>query len=212
LPSLNYLVLNNNRFTGPLPMWSGPQLLHLNFANTPLHSSIPADWWGRMPKLAQLDLSDCGLTGPIPDAPELRSFTNFILASNQLTGSLPANISSLFYSVANNGLSGAVSVPDGAFPMEVRSLLLSHNHFSCPIRLAHLSRLEQLSLQNGGFAGCDFNDPAQVQLPDTLIALDVSGSSAAPPRTIPCRRTTLRALHCCSVLRHLRGCALSALG
>ena len=181
LPSLNYLVLNNNRFTGPLPLWNAPQLLHLNLANTPLYSHIPADWWGRMPKLAQLDLSDCGLIGPISDAPELRSFTNFILASNQLTGSLPANISATFFSVANNRLSGAVSVPDGAFPMEVRSLLLSHNDFSCPIRLAHLTTLEQLSLQNGGFKGCNFNDPALVQLPDTLITLDVSGRTATRP-------------------------------
>ena len=179
LPSLRYLVLNNNPFTGPLPLWSAPQLLHLNLANTPLHGPIPADWWERMPKLTQLDLSDCGLTGPIPAAPTPRAFSNFILASNKLTGSLPANISATFFSVANNRLSGAVSVLAGSDSMPVRSLVLSHNEFSCPIRLAHLSELRWLNLQSGGFAGCDFNEPAQVQLPSSLTALDVSGCTAA---------------------------------
>jgi hypothetical protein len=63
--------------------------------------------------------------------------------------------------------------------MPVRSLLLSHNDFSCPIRLAHLTTLQQLTLQSGGFAGCDFNDPAQVQLPETLSVLDVSSMRGA---------------------------------
>jgi hypothetical protein len=168
------LNLNNNNFSGDPPLWSAPKLIQLNLANTPLNGMIPPGWWERMPKLEQFDASSCGLIGTIPDAAAPRSFSFFTLSNNRLTGSLPSKISAAFYSVDNNRLSGAVSVPTGTVSMSVRFLNIAHNHLSCPIRLSHLKTLKQLSMQDGGFAGCDFNDPTQVQLPDTLTSLDVS--------------------------------------
>jgi hypothetical protein len=181
LPILGDLSLNHNNFSGLLPQWDLPELLYLNLASLPLHTTIPADWWDRMPGLYIVDVSGCGLTGPIPDASQLRTFERIILTDNQLTGGLPTNISSAVYSVANNRLSGPVHVPLGFSALPARILILAHNDFSCPIRLAHLTTLQQLNLQDGGFVGCDFNDPTQVQLPTSLTALDVSfiGSTCA---------------------------------
>jgi len=173
-PALVYMSLNNNDFSGALPLWNLPQLVHLNLASTPLRGAMPAGWWERMPALTQIDASSCGLVGSIPDAAKPRYFNSFSFTNNQLTGPLPANISSIFYSVANNRLSGPVDIPDGSGPAPVRYVFLAHNDFSCPIRLSHLPKLQQLQLQGGGFAGCDFNDPAQMQLPATLTSIDVS--------------------------------------
>jgi len=174
LPALVYMSLNNNDFIGALPLWIAPQLVHLNLASTPFNGALPPGWWERMPRLEQFDASSCALVGPIPDAAVPHGFTNFHLNDNQLTGSLPTNISAIFYSVANNRLSGPVDIPDGSGPAPVRYVFLAHNDFSCPIRLSHLSSLQQLHLQGGGFAGCDFNDPTQMQLPASLTSIDVS--------------------------------------
>jgi hypothetical protein len=168
------MSLNNNDFSGALPLWTAPQLVHLNLASSPLNGAIPPGWWERMPKLEQFDASSCGLIGPIPDAAVPRSFSFFTLSNNRLTGGLPSMISAAFYSVADNRLSGSVSVPAGSASLAVQSINIAHNNFSCPIQLAHLPKLQQLIVQNGGFTGCDFNNPAQVQLPATLTSIDVS--------------------------------------
>jgi len=173
LPSLAYASLNNNQLSGALPQWIAPKLLQLNLANTPFNGAIPPGWWERMPQLQQIDASGCGLIGSIPDAAVPRTFSSFIMSDNELTGGLPANISATIYSVANNRLSGPVTMPADSQLRPISSLILAGNDFSCPIRLAHLTALQQLNLQSGGFAGCDFNDPAQVQLPESLTALDV---------------------------------------
>ena len=58
---MTQLSLNHNDFSGPLPEWDAPSLAYLNLANLPLNVSIPDGWWERMPALAIVDLSECGL-------------------------------------------------------------------------------------------------------------------------------------------------------
>jgi len=163
-----------------------PLLVYFNHANNPVSSAIPAGWWEGMPVLQRLDLSACGLTGPIPAPASLRSFKQLALSDNQLSGSLPANLTALTYNVARNQLSGPVWLPPYHPAAEDAHIFvdLSHNQLSCPIRLAHLTTLRRLVLQNGGFDGCDFNDPTLVQLPSSVTTLDVSDSCAQARRLI----------------------------
>ena len=180
LPSLHYFSINHNRVTGPLPLWDAPYLFSLSFASLPLNTTIPADWWERMPTLGQIDLSGCSLFGSIPSPSVPRFFLNFLLSNNQLTGGLPSNLTAMSLDVSLNRLSGPV-VFQAALQM-VRSINLAHNQFSCPIRMAALTKLQLLNLQNAGFAGCNFNDAAKVQLPTSLTTLDVS-SSCTPAKS-----------------------------
>ena len=172
---MTQLSLNHNDFSGPLPEWDAPSLSYLNLANLPLNASIPDGWWERMPALVIVDLSECGLSGPIPGALSPRSFSRFILSDNQLTGGLPANITAMFFDVSHNALSGPVWLPN---PQSFSEMVvnLAQNDLSCPIRLAQLDKLRRLNLQSGGFAGCDFSDAEQVQLPASLTTLDVSST------------------------------------
>ena len=173
--SLTQLSLNHNGFSGPLPEWDAPSLAYLNLANLPLNTSIPDGWWERMPALTIVDLSECGLSGPIPGALSPCSFSRFILSDNQLTGGLPANITAVFFDVSHNALSGPVWLPQVRNDPEM-VVNLAQNNLSCPIQLAHLTKLRRLNLQSGGFAGCDFSDAEQVQLPESLATLDVSST------------------------------------
>ena len=184
LPSLHYFSINHNQVTGPLPLWHVPYLFSLSFASLPLNTTIPADWWERMPNLGQIDASGCSLFGSIPSPAVPRFFVNFLLSNNQLTGGLPSNLTAMSLDVSLNRLSGPVVFQ--AAPQTVRSINLAHNQFSCPIRMAQLTRLQLLNLQNAGFTGCNFNDAAKVQLPTSLTTLDVSSSRTSPKSRAVC--------------------------
>ena len=131
-----------------------------------------------MPALVIVDLSGCGLSESIPGALSPRSFSRFILSDNGLTGGLPANITAMFFDVSHNALSGPVWLAQLQSTSEM-VVNLAQNNLSCPIHLAHLTTLRRLNLQSGGFAGCDFSDAAQVQLPESLATLDVSNAPRA---------------------------------
>ncbi|KAL5972300.1 hypothetical protein ACLOJK_041553 [Asimina triloba] len=93
--SLQTLILNNNRISGPIPasITNCKDLIWVSLSNNKLNGSIPAGV-GDLQRLAILQLGNNSLTGPVP--PELGNCRNLIwldLNSNQLTGPLPPMLS-----------------------------------------------------------------------------------------------------------------------
>jgi hypothetical protein len=74
--------------------------------------------------------------------------------------------------VSQNALSGSLVFPKLPSTAQIQVLNVASQigaNMSCPIMLAHMTKLEQLDIHAAGFAGCDFNDFTQVQLPDGLL-------------------------------------------
>ncbi|KAF0929143.1 hypothetical protein E2562_016382 [Oryza meyeriana var. granulata] len=148
--------------------------------------------------LLQLDLSDGGLTGRLPDGLYYPNLTDVSLARNNLTGELPVMLlasspSIRSFDVSGNNMSGDIS--GLSFPGTLALLDLSSNHFTgvIPPSLTGCARLKTLNLSYNGLAGA---------IPDSigdiagLEVLDVSWNhlTGAIPGGIGNACTSLRVL------------------
>lgn len=106
--ALEYLTLHGNNLTGGLPdEWAAPgsftALQQLTLSHNPeLGGTLPAKWGNHadgLPLLYNLNVSGCGLTGPLPEwGSGLQNLRTLTLTDNALTGTIPsswANLSSL---------------------------------------------------------------------------------------------------------------------
>lgn len=87
LPSLRYVFLQNNNFSGSIPSSLSPRLTFLDLSFNSLTGEIP-DTFQNLTRLTRLNLQNNSLTGSIPDLnlPGLRLLN---LSYNHLNGSIP---------------------------------------------------------------------------------------------------------------------------
>jgi hypothetical protein len=86
--------------------------------------------------------------------------------------SQPVNIFATTFDVSQNALSGSLVFPALPTTAQIQVLNVASQlgaNMSCPIMLAHMTKLEALDIHAAGFAGCDFSDLTQVQLPSGLL-------------------------------------------
>ncbi|KAL4437815.1 hypothetical protein ABPG77_005727 [Micractinium sp. CCAP 211/92] len=97
--ALEYLTLHGNNLTGGLPdAWAAPgsftALEQLTLSDNPhLGGTLPLSWGNQseaLPSLQDLNVSNCGLTGPLPAwGPGLQKLRTLTVSANALTGSIP---------------------------------------------------------------------------------------------------------------------------
>ena len=176
--SLFLLELNNNNFTGTLPVVPLHVGMVLNIRNNYMFGRIPV-WMVNDNSSKIVDLSNnffegqipCGLgsfdvinlshnllSGFLPSCLNLRDVRHILLRGNKLTGSLPKvvfNSSSLLtVDIRDNSFSG--SIPEGIGELSnSRVLLLSGNHFSGMIhkQMCQLKKLGIMDLSKNFLTG-----------------------------------------------------------
>ncbi|KAH6765753.1 Leucine-rich repeat protein kinase family protein [Perilla frutescens var. hirtella] len=90
LPSLRYIFLQNNNFSGEIPASFPPQLAILDLSFNSLTGSIPLTFQN-LTHLTALSLQNNSLSGTIPDL-DLPHLKRMNLSYNQLNGSIPSSL------------------------------------------------------------------------------------------------------------------------
>ncbi|XP_065010657.1 receptor-like protein EIX2 [Musa acuminata AAA Group] len=134
-PSLSYLYLQNNSFSGSLSSISLPlELELLDLSHNHINGSMPS-FICNLTQLRILDLSSNQISGEIPWCWQETNFLFYInLADNKLSGEIPSSIEKL---------------------TQLRSLHLNNNslHGHLPLSLKHCSGLVFLDLGDNKFSG-----------------------------------------------------------
>ncbi|TKY65649.1 inactive receptor kinase [Spatholobus suberectus] len=90
LPSLRFIYLQHNNFSGDIPDSLPPQLVFLDLSYNSFRGQIPAPIQN-LTHLIGLNLQNNSLTGPIPDV-NLPNLKNLDLSFNYLNGSIPSGL------------------------------------------------------------------------------------------------------------------------
>ncbi|KAL3649216.1 hypothetical protein CASFOL_005619 [Castilleja foliolosa] len=90
LPSLHYLFLQNNNFSGNIPISISPQLSVLDLSFNSLTGNIPLTFQN-LTRLTALSLERNLLSGPIPDLNRTR-LRRLNLRDNNLNGTIPSSL------------------------------------------------------------------------------------------------------------------------
>ncbi len=157
-PALQYFYASGNQFTGDVPYLSGPPSLVwyevadnqldgeiLGFSVLPnfqifrardnqLINSIPSGL-SALTELAEFDVYNNQLTGPIPSLSALTKLRWFTVQKNQLSGPIPslAGLTDLeVFSVSENQLTGPLPSLDG-LGVKLIDFIADHNALSGPI-------------------------------------------------------------------------------
>ncbi|CAB9510759.1 leucine Rich Repeat [Seminavis robusta] len=164
LPHLKQLHLNDNMLSGMLP----PKLLsysleRLQLGNNQLSGHIPAIWFENLhdgnAKLTSLQIDENWLTGTIPSEVGLFPMEVVHLHQNQLSGSLPVELSAhtslKILLLGYNDLTGTVPSEFGLLTSLKGNLYLGHTHISgtLPSEIALLSTLQDIDLSSTNMQG-----------------------------------------------------------
>ena len=122
------VILSENRITGPLPILSKPRAINfvLHLDNNPIGGSLPYNFfysfYTSVGETLTINLSDCGLTGPLPTLPYGRSTYYIQFTNNRFTGAYNfdqwimsaatgENRPSMVLLASNNRLTGELNFP-----------------------------------------------------------------------------------------------------
>ncbi|KAK4712868.1 hypothetical protein R3W88_018775 [Solanum pinnatisectum] len=165
--------LSTNRFEGPLPLWStnvstlylrdnlfsGPIPLNIYLDNNQLIGQVP-DFWGKLPYLYWIDMSENRLSGQIPHSlGSLASLMFLRLSGNNLSGELPSSLRNctkmINIDLSNNQLSGLIPAWLGETMRSLLILSVRNNRFfgHIPSKICSLSGLHILDLSGNNLSG-----------------------------------------------------------
>lgn len=173
--------------------------------NSNMTGPIPEEIVTALTKLEILDLSDCTITGTIPEQiGNLGKLVYLSLGDNKLTGKLPASMGTMHEKLEFLSLDGNMLV-GGIGPVEtltnLRFLYLEHNMFERPMdstMMEDLKALEQIDLSDNAFSG-DF--PLHLLEFPELDVLDLSSNTidGSLPDFLPNVALNYLFLHGCSL-------------
>ncbi|XP_010541472.1 PREDICTED: probable inactive receptor kinase At5g58300 isoform X2 [Tarenaya hassleriana] len=92
IPSLHYLFLQHNNFSGEIPSSFSPRLNILDLSFNSFMGKIPAAALQNLTQLTGLSLQSNNLSGPIPDLDVGGSLKRLNLSYNHLMGSIPSSL------------------------------------------------------------------------------------------------------------------------
>lgn len=161
LSELNFLNLNNSGFSGKFPWKSLENLSNLTFlslGDNPFESNPFPGEVLKLEKLYWLYLSNCSITGQIPEGiGNLTLLQNLELSDNQIFGEIPAGIVKLKklwqLELYNNSMTGKLPVGFGNLTSLV-NLDASHNLLEGDLsELRFLNQIASLQLFENQFSG-----------------------------------------------------------
>ncbi|KAK4727772.1 hypothetical protein R3W88_032689 [Solanum pinnatisectum] len=169
-------------------------LMELDISDTGISGELP-DSIGAFSSLNILNLQGCQFSGSIPDSiGNLTQITELDLYNNHFTGHIPSTISKLKHltilDLSDNSFSGEIPKVFSNL-QELRSLDLSHNSFSgeIPNVFSNLQELRYLYLSNNSFIG---PFPASILSLTQLYTLHLSSNSLSGP--LPSNQSMLQKL------------------
>ncbi|QCE12141.1 LRR receptor-like serine/threonine-protein kinase FLS2 [Vigna unguiculata] len=172
-----YIIMNNNNFTGGLPLISTNVScldLSYNFLSGPISHFLCSKLGREMNTLYYLDVSNNLLSGAIPDCWEnWRGLAFLMMSNNKLGGEIPPSIGLLneliVIDLHKNNLSG--NSPDIANIESLKLLDLEENNFSGVIPTKIPKSIQMMILRGNQFSG---NIPAELCTLPSLKLLDLS--------------------------------------
>ncbi|KAJ8542060.1 hypothetical protein K7X08_016926 [Anisodus acutangulus] len=182
---LQSLMLNNNSFTGGIPVSLGKlsELLEISLSHNYITGVIPNDI-GRLTMLRTLDVSYNAINGSVPvslsnlssivvlnlegnnldgeiplDINKLRKLSDLNLRDNQIRGNIPATIGDISglvqIDLSRNNLTGEIPVSVDDLP-NLKSFNVSYNNLSGPVP-THLAKQFNSSAFLGNVQLCGYN-------------------------------------------------------
>ncbi|TYI03402.1 hypothetical protein ES332_A11G336900v1 [Gossypium tomentosum] len=162
-PTIQYLLLSNNSFSGPLfelvcnSLRKGPMEC-LAIEGNLLSGEIP-DCWNHWRRLGYLDLENNNLTGKIPPSLGHLNPSVLNLRNNDMFGELPSTLqhstSLIMLDLSDNHFSGSVPAWIGDKLSKLEILSLRSNNFTghIPQKICQLQSLRILDLDNNNISG-----------------------------------------------------------
>ncbi|XVF57814.1 hypothetical protein PTKIN_Ptkin07bG0012600 [Pterospermum kingtungense] len=151
-------LLNNNNFTGPLPVLSS-NLTSYHVDHNMISGPIPHDIGVKIPMLTDIDFSSNLLSGTLPSSiGNLSSLNTFPISDNQLSGKIPDIWNNTPYlwliDLSNNSLSGNIPESIGSLTA-LKFLRLSRNNLSGKIlpTLQKCTSIENLDVGDNRLLG-----------------------------------------------------------
>ncbi|TYJ12134.1 hypothetical protein E1A91_A11G327800v1 [Gossypium mustelinum] len=162
-PTLQYLMLSNNSFSGPLfklvcnPLRKGPMECLAIKGN--LLSGEILDCWNHWRGLDYLNLENNNLTGKIPPSLGHLNLSVLNLRNNDMFGELPSTLqlstSLIMLDLSDNHFSGSVPtwIGDKLSKLEILSLRSNNFEGHIPQKICQLQSLRILDLGNNNISG-----------------------------------------------------------
>ncbi|BBN01710.1 hypothetical protein Mp_2g09700 [Marchantia polymorpha subsp. ruderalis] len=159
-PLLQYMYLDTNAFTGPIPKALGDlaDLKDLLLNDNDFRGHIPAEL-GKLSNLTLLFLHNNQLSGPIPTSlADLKSIHQINLSNNSLTGEIPPEFGGLenleYLRLHVNVLTGGIP-PELGRLQKIMYLILHSNNLTgtIPASLANCSSLRNIRLSKNKLTG-----------------------------------------------------------
>ncbi|KAL4378143.1 hypothetical protein GQ457_02G033930 [Hibiscus cannabinus] len=163
LPTLEYLILSNNSFSGSLVEFvcnssESRNMLFLDISTNVLFGEIP-DCWNQWQELKILNLGNNNLTGEIPSSLAYTNLVELNLQNNSMFGELPSTLRNcsrlVILDLSENHFNGSVPAWIGHKLSNLVVLRLRSNNFDghVPHKICALQSLQNLDLAHNNISG-----------------------------------------------------------